>query len=102
MVSSGGGSFSKQVACPSSKTLLGYRLSTMAPEMRQLVKWHLDGCDFCWSELQLLGSATITSEEQCGAPPMPGNLKLLADALFRNSGLSVKRANETQVKSSSV
>ena len=98
MVSSGGGSFSKQVACPSSKTLLGYRLSTLAPEMQQLVRWHLEGCDFCWSELQLLSYTASNCEEECRAPAIPGNLKLLAEALFRNSGLSVKRPNEARAK----
>ena len=98
MVSSGGGSFSKEAACPSSKTLLNYRLETLAPETRQLVKWHLEGCDFCWSELQLLAYHAGTCKEECRTPAIPVNLRVLAEALFRNSGLAAKRANVPHAK----
>lgn len=84
MVSSGVGSFTKQAACPSSKILLEYRLATLAPEMSKLVEWHLEECDFCWSEVKLLthhSQQTVAREE--GRPPsIPVNLRVLAEALL--------------------
>ncbi len=88
MVSSGGSSFSKQVACPSSQTLLNYRLKTLAVETIQLVKWHLEDCDFCWCEVELLSYYVGSCNGECRAPAIPGNLKLLAEALFASALLA--------------
>ncbi len=85
MVSSGGGSFAKQANCPSTKMLLDYRLKRLVSEMRQLVEWHLDGCDFCWSEVKLLAYHAGTCKGECRAPSIPVNLRVLAEALFHNS-----------------
>ena len=88
MVSSGGSSFSKQVACPSSQTLLNYRLKTLAIETAQLVKWHLEACDFCSCEIELLSHYVGSCNGECRAPAIPGNLKLLAEALFATAAPS--------------
>ncbi|MDQ2855424.1 MAG: hypothetical protein M3R68_03790 [Acidobacteriota bacterium] len=84
MVSSGVGSFTKQAACPSSKILLEYRLAKLAPEMGQLVEWHLEECDFCWSEVKLLThhAQQGTSREEVRPPSIPVNLRMLAEALL--------------------
>ena len=84
MVSSGVGSFTKQAACPASKILLEYRLMTLAHEMSKLVEWHLEECDFCWSEVQLLTHhAPQTPGKDEGRPPsIPVNLRVLAEALL--------------------
>ena len=81
MVSSGEGSFTKQVACPSSKVLLEYRSSRLAAEMSKLVKWHLEGCDFCWAEMNLLVHHVYAREER-RTPAIPVNLRVLAEALL--------------------
>lgn len=88
MVSSGVGSFTKQAACPSSKLLLDYRLTRLAPELGKLIEWHLEECDFCWSELRLLNhhNGRKESKEESRPPAMPINLRVLAeDLLFSKS-----------------
>ncbi|MCU1266106.1 MAG: hypothetical protein JWM21_2424 [Acidobacteria bacterium] len=84
MVSTGVGSFTKQAACPSSKILLEYRRNTLAPELSKLVEWHLEECDFCWSEMRLLThhAPQAASKEEGRPPSMPVNLRVLAEALL--------------------
>lgn len=84
MVSSRVGSFTKQAACPSSKLLLDYRLSGLSPELRKLVQWHLEECDFCWSEVKLLNHHNGRKEtrEESRPPAMPVNLRVLAEDLL--------------------
>jgi len=84
MVSSGVGSFTKQAACPSSKILLEYRLNALATELGKLVEWHLEECDFCWSEVKLLTHVAqqAVSKEEGRPPSIPVNLRVLAEALL--------------------
>lgn len=82
MVSSGVGSFTKLAACPSTKTLLEYRLAALAPEMGKLVGWHIDQCDFCWAELKLLVHHGEVEKEESRPPSIPVNLRVLAEALL--------------------
>ena len=82
MVSSGVGSFTKLAACPSSKTLLEYRLAKLAPEMSKLVGWHLSECDFCWAEVKLLVHYAGLEKEEGRPPSIPVNLRVLAEALL--------------------
>jgi len=84
MVSSGVGSFTKLAACPSSKTLLEYRLAVLAPEMCKLVEWHLTECDFCWAETKLLVYHAAPGKEESRPPSIPVNLRVLAEALLFN------------------
>jgi hypothetical protein len=99
MVSSGVGSFTKQAACPSSKLLLDYRLSRLAVELSKLVEWHLEECDFCWSELRLLihYAAHKQGKEESRPPSMPVNLRVLAEALLF-SGKNRQRKLKQQAK----
>jgi len=84
MTSSGVASFTKQAACPSSQILLKYRHNTLAPELTQLVAWHLEECDFCWSEMNLLHHHNHSSpaKEENRPPSIPVNLRVLAEALL--------------------
>lgn len=91
MVSSGEGSFTKQAACPSAKALLDYRLERLAAEMTTLVKWHLEGCDFCWAEVQMLGHHQPHSKGEVKPPAIPVNLRVLAEALLRNGSQPADR-----------
>ena len=85
MVSSGGDSFTKQLACPSSRVLLDYHLNQLAAEMSMLVKWHLEGCDFCWAELKMLGHHSAHPKGEARPPAIPVNLRVLAEALLRHN-----------------
>ena len=87
MVSSGEGSFTKQAACPSSTTLLDYRLNRLATELSTLVKWHLEGCDFCWAEVQLLVHHSTYPKGEARPPAIPVNLRVLAEALLQTNSL---------------
>jgi len=95
MVSSGGGSFTKQTACPSSKALLDYCLNRLAAEMSMLVKWHLEGCDFCWAEVQMLGDHSTHLQEESKPPAIPVNLRVLAEALLRNKALPSQKKKQS-------
>jgi hypothetical protein len=84
MVSSRVGSFQKQAACPSSKTLLEYRFVALGLEISKLVEWHLEECDFCWAENKLLAHYVAPVREESRPPQIPVNLRLLAEALLIN------------------
>jgi hypothetical protein len=86
MNSSGVGSFTKQAACPSSKTMLSYCSAKLSPEIKKLVTWHLSECDFCAAEVQLLAHHAQPRKEQCRPPAMPANLRLLAETLLHHRG----------------
>ena len=94
MVSSGEGSFTKQAACPSSTTLLDYRLNRLAAELSTLVKWHLEGCDFCWAEIQLLVHHSTHPKREVRPPSIPVNLRILAEALLRTNSLSRQKKKQ--------
>lgn len=94
MVSSGEGSFTKQAACPSAKILLEHRLGRLAAEMSKLVEWHLEGCDFCWAEMNLLVHHAAARDES-RPPAIPVNLRVLAEAL-----LFSRRPRQQRVKRS--
>jgi hypothetical protein len=94
MVSSGGGSFTKQAACPSAKALLDYRLNRSAAEIGMLVKWHLEDCDFCWAEAQMLSHHSTHQKVEVKPPAIPVNLRILAEALLRSK--SLLRPKKTQ------
>ena len=75
MKTSGRTLFLKTAACPASRTLLSKKVAVQVRE-------HLENCDFCNAERQLLahhkGSRTAFK-----APEMPINLRILAEALIR-------------------
>ena len=91
MVSSEGESFTKQATCPSAKSLLDYRLHRLAVEMDKLVKWHLEDCDFCWAEIQMLGHHGAQAKVEAKPPTIPVNLRILAEALLRSKSLPAKK-----------
>ena len=95
MVSSGGGSFTKQAACPSTRVLLDYRLNRLAVEMRTLVKWHLEGCDFCWAEVQMLGHHRRHFNGESKPPAIPVNLRVLAEALLRSRSQALQKKKQS-------
>ena len=95
MVPSGGSSFTKQAACPSSKALLDYRLNRLAAEMSTLVKWHLEGCDFCWAEVQVLEHHRTHPKGEVKPPAIPVNLRVLAEALLRSRSLPAQKKRQS-------
>jgi hypothetical protein len=54
----------------------------MAAERMVWVASHLDECDFCGAELQLLTEHAPVKEEECALADMPLNLRWLAESLL--------------------
>ena len=75
-------SFSKKLACPSSKLLLSFQQQALAPEINFLVKHHLAGCDFCYCEIPLLTFYKQPLKGECRSPELPINLRVLAESIL--------------------
>jgi hypothetical protein len=76
--------FAKSAACPSAEELLAFSKSLLSLAPNRLVRAHLEECDFCCAELQLLERYPATSEAVPLAE-MPPNLRLLAESILGNS-----------------
>lgn len=76
-----GKNFCKTARCPSSQKLLTYRLHRLPLSERTEIETHLQGCDFCSAELQLLNRHTNGSEEY-RVVEMPRQLRRLAEELL--------------------
>jgi hypothetical protein len=74
MKTSGRTLFLKTAACPASTTLLSKKVAVQVRE-------HLENCDFCNAERQLLARHK-GSRKAFKAPEMPTDLRLLAEAIL--------------------
>jgi hypothetical protein len=86
--------FRKQTGCPSSEMLLGYRTNDLSRAERAWVNSHLNVCEFCGAELQLLMEHRPV-EEECPVADMPLHLRYLAEALLCGNLHSVEVYAET-------
>ena len=73
--------FKKTAVCPSSSTLLSYRVDRLSPEIEALVKIHLKACEFCNAELRLLAHHQKPKKSE-RTPEIPMNLRILAESLL--------------------
>jgi len=73
--------FCKTTRCPSSETLLRYRGRRLPIEGRATVEIHLEQCEFCSAELQLLKRHRNELDEY-RAVEMPAQLRRLAEDLL--------------------
>jgi hypothetical protein len=87
--------FCKKTTCPSSEALLTYRTSSLAVEQAVWVESHLDECDFCGAEFQLLAEHAPTEEEECACVDIPSNLLCLAQSLLTADWLHIEALGET-------
>jgi hypothetical protein len=69
--------------------LLCYNSDELSDAQRQRVALHLDVCEFCEAELQLLMEHPAI-EEDCPLVEMPLNLRCLAEALLYGNSKSVE------------
>ncbi|HKC63216.1 MAG TPA: hypothetical protein VKB86_06235 [Pyrinomonadaceae bacterium] len=74
--------FCKRATCPSSQTLLAHTTHDLAREQSVLIEEHLDRCDFCGAEFQLLTRHAPLTEEDCAPVDMPSSLRCLAQSLL--------------------
>ena len=74
--------FCKRATCPSSEALLAYQTCGLTAERMVWVASHLDECEFCGAELQLLSEHTPAAEEEYPPSEMPPHLRWLAESLL--------------------
>jgi len=73
--------FRKTAACPASTTLLSFRAQRLSPMVGTLVRQHLESCEFCSAELQIL--AYHRAERGIfTVPEIPTNLRILAESIL--------------------
>jgi hypothetical protein len=81
-------SFCKQATCPSSATLLTFRELGLETEIDAQVNKHLETCDFCCAELQLLAECPLAEEDVTNPASIPLPLRRLAEEIFAGSFLT--------------
>ena len=86
--------FCKRATCPSSETLLAYTTRELATEQSVLIEEHLDACDFCGAEFQLLTHHAPLAEEDCAPVDIPSNLRCLAQSLLIPDWLHIESLAE--------
>lgn len=86
--------FHKGATCPSSETLLAYGMHAPAERMTWVTR-HLDVCDFCAAEFQLLREHAPAEEEKCPLVEMPSSLRCLAQSLLNADWLHIESLSET-------
>jgi hypothetical protein len=59
------------------------------------VEAHMDECDFCGAEFQLLAEHAPTEEEECAFVDIPSNLLCLAQSLLTADWLHIETLGET-------
>ena len=82
MLSSFTSLFCKTQGCPSSEALLAYLRLRLIPEDDDYIESHLDFCDFCSAELQLLTRLHSEAEEYSFVE-MPAHLRRLAKDMLK-------------------
>jgi hypothetical protein len=73
--------FRKTIQCPSSQTLLRYRRQRLSKNEVGAIDMHLEQCDFCSAELQLL-SRHRNVDENYRLAEIPAQLRRLAEDLL--------------------
>lgn len=87
--------YCKSASCPSSENVLAYVTCGLATDQRNLVAVHLDECDFCGAEFQLLSEHVPFEERECPLVEMPSNLRFLAQSLLTGDWLNIESMAET-------
>lgn len=75
--------FAKSAACPPADNLLSFSKSLLSTEQNRSIAAHLEDCDFCRAELQLLERFPGTSEA-IAVGEMPRTLRVLAESILGN------------------
>jgi hypothetical protein len=88
-------SFCKQASCPSSATLLSYREFGLETELDDQVAEHLEACEFCCAELQLLAECPQAEEDFSKPAAIPLPLRRLAEEILAGSFLTADMFSES-------
>jgi hypothetical protein len=87
-------SFCKQASCPSAAMLLSYREFELESEANASVTQHLEICEFCCAELQLLAAYPQSTDEYSVDVAIPIPLRRLAEEIFAGSLLTAEMFSE--------
>jgi len=82
--------FCKRATCPSTEALMSYGHCGLAGDRMVSVASHLDECDFCGAELQLLTEHPPAAVEKSALAVMPPHLRWLAESLLGGKVLSIE------------
>lgn len=85
--------FCKTLGCPTSQALLEYRRSLTDAGDQARVGRHLESCDFCNAELQLL-TCCRTEAEAYSFAEMPASIRRLAEDLLKRGAVPFPRFAE--------
>ena len=77
--------FEKNLACPSSNLLQLSVSRPLSPQIKKLVQGHIEICEFCAAELELLTRYPVTGHLHEKPPEVPMNLRILAESIFSQS-----------------
>lgn len=88
-------SFCKRASCPSSATLLSYREFGLETRVDARVAEHLEACDFCSAELQLLAECPQAEEDFSQPEAIPLPLRRLAEEILAGSFLTADMFSES-------
>jgi hypothetical protein len=88
-------SFRKKPSCPSSAMLLSYHEFELDTELDAQVTQHLDACDFCCAELQLLIECPQAEDEFIIPVAIPVALRRLAEEVLAGSLLTEETFSES-------
>ena len=91
MRSSSTAEFRKQRNCPPAELLLRYSTSGAGCDSRQTIAEHLDTCDFCGAELQLLKHHPPVGEPVVARMELPVALRCLAESLLAEPSYAAAR-----------
>lgn len=86
--------FCKQLTCPSVQTLLSYASARLAAELKEKVTTHLQACDFCGAEVELLNRHAPQTAVRYEQAKMPASLRYLAESLLAGSLLRMESFTE--------
>lgn len=81
--------FGKRTDCPSSDRLLAFRQKKLGSFASDLIRRHIDGCDFCSAELEFYQHLRALPEENIKAGKIPSHLYELAEAILTNRSSGV-------------
>jgi hypothetical protein len=87
--------YCKRATCPSSESLLAYRTYDLEGGQMMWIAAHLDECDFCGGEFQLLTEHSSMETEDCAPVEMPSSLRCLAQSLLTADWLHIESLGET-------
>jgi hypothetical protein len=94
--------FCKLSTCPSAAALVAFSQTALGKERHEQVAAHLEICDFCCAELQMLTQHSFYGEIDCPKVDMPLHLRLLAESILASRAIDTRLLFATSFEKESV